>query len=377
MTERLSQLLHDEAATLDIPAANASAVLATGRGMRRRRAAFGGTAAAVAVAAAGAFAASALTSLPDGEPEEDYVAVAYSADGYAEQGAIAVDRKLYVAGKHIPFDEAVKSFYYTSAGVVVRSGKSPWTDHSDVDHYTLVRPDGSRKSVDLKTSDRVVGTEPDSPNLAYMERTGDRWDVVVVDVDRGEEIARHPVEVDGEWGGWEAPPAAIDGDVVWVRFGGDATEVNWRTGQVRQVPGSGSVYEIANGYYADWRISEWILRRMKDGAEVSRFASTDDIYAFFSPDGRWMKVWDQDTGPGEKSKPTYLFDVVGGERHPLPEGSSTYEVGWTPGGDLLVLDKTGAVRICNPATGRCTDTDLDFEVGEDTVVKLGGNPYES
>lgn len=376
MTERLSQLLRVEADSLDIPVPPAAAAYAQGRGIRRRRAVVRATA-AVSVASAAVLAAGALARLHDGRSADDYVAVAYSAEAYAEQGAIAVDRKLYVAGKHIPFDEAVKSFYYTSAGVVVRSGKSPWTDHSDVDHYTLVRPDGSRKSVDLKTSDRVVGTEPDSPNLAYMDKSGDRFDVVVVDVDRGKEIARHPVEVDGEWGGWEAPPAAIDGDLVWVRFGGDATEVNWRTGQVRQVPGSGRVYEIANGYYADWRKSEWILRRMKDGVEVSRFAATEDIYAFFSPDGRWMKVWDQDDGQGDKSKPTYLFDVVGGQRHSLPDGVSTSDFGWTPGGDLLVLDKNGAVRICAPATGRCTDTGMDFEVGQDTVIKLGGNPYES
>lgn len=378
MTERLSQLMRAEADALDIPAPPASDTFAQGRRLRRRKQIAAGVA-TVAAGAAVAVGAGVLVAGPDRQTDEN-VAVAYSPTTYQVEGALAVDRKLYVAGRHIPFDQAVKSFYYTSEGVVVRSGKSPWTDDGDVDHYTLVKPDGDRTSVDLESNDRMISTEPDSTNLAYATRNGDRWDVVVIDTATGDEVARRPVAGKFTWGGWEAPPVAIDGDLVWVHFDGGWTEVNWRTGDNHVVPGTANVHEIANGNYAVQGHSEWVVRRMSDGAEVARFAANRDTYAFFSPDGKWMKVFDQEAGmPGEKDSGSFLMDVINGERHAPPPGIGPhYGWGWTPRGDLLTIDpKSGEVRTCDPATAACSATGLSLDVSEKTIIKLGGNSYES
>lgn len=384
MTERLSQLMRAEADALDIPAPPAMAAYDQGRRLRRRQQLTTGVVAcaAVTVLTAGAFAL-----LPDGG--HDAVASPYSAEKYADIGALAVDRELYVGGSRVPFDEAVKSFYYTSDGVVVRSGKSPWTMDGDVDHYTLVRPDGTRKSVDLRTRDRVIGTEPDSTHLAYVEANGTRWDVVVIDVSTGEELARHTVEGNFHQG-WEAPPAAIDGDLVWVDFDenpdsdgpnqGRMASINWRTGDVRTVPGQGRVGWPVNGYYVYRGEREQVVRRMVDDSEVVRIEEPADTMLRFSPDGQWLKVYDGDfTGQkGDHADPArpYVVNVRTGSRQTLT--GQGWDYGWTPTGVLITVDRTtGNVQTCDPATGRCSDAGIDFEIDGDTVIKLGGNDHES
>lgn len=369
MGERLAELMQDEAAGIAVPPAPAGPVLAQGRRLRRRRqlAVGASLAAGLAVVVGG-------TSfvVGQGRGTDD---VAFSVDAYREQGALSVDDKLYVAGRHIPFERAVKSFYYTAQGVVVRSGTSPWTDDADVDHYTLVHGDGTRKELDLETSDRVVATEPDSSRLAYAEPADDgRWAVVVTDLVSGKELDRTLVEGRFTWGGWEAPPVALDGDLVWVHLDDGWTEVDWRAGEVREVPGTDSVYEIANGSYASVEEGTWTIRSMEDGDVVSTVEVGKDGYGFFSPDGRYLRFFHQGI-PGKGSFEPFVYDVTTGARTPMPDGRR--DVGWTPDGDLLALAKNGAVEICPVATGECRPTGLVMDVSEDSTIKLGGNPYES
>jgi hypothetical protein len=370
MVEQLSELMRDEASRIAVPVPPAAAVLTEGRRLRRRRRL---AAAASAAAAVAAIAGGALLVTGQGRGPDD---VAFSVDAYRGQGALAVDNKLYVAGHHIPFDRSVKSFYYTGIGVVVRSGTSPWTDDADVDHYTLVTGDGNRKELDLKTHDRVVSTEPDSGRLAYAEPApGGKWAVVVSDVTSGRELDRTVVKGRFTWGGWEAPPVSLDGDLVWVHFDGGWTEVDWRTGEVREVPGTRSVSEIANGNYATVHDGTWTIRSMEDGAVVSTVDVGKDTYGFFSPDGRFIRFFDQMTGlPGAKPSEPFVYDVRTGARTPLPGGR---DVGWTPDGDLLALTKDGTVEVCIPGTGACQPTGLVMNLTKDSTIKLGGNPYES
>jgi hypothetical protein len=367
MSERFSAVLHDEARAIAVPPPPTGAVLARARLARRRR--------RTTVAASAAFTVAAVTggtflvsSQLDRSDE-----VTFSVDSYREQGALAVDGKLYVAGRRVPFERAVKSFSYTADGVVVRSGTSPWTDDADVDHYTLVKADGSRTELDLETNDRVVATEPDSNRLAYAEPTSDgRWAVVVTDLDTGADLSRTVLGGRFTWGGWEAPPVALDGDLVWVHFDGGWSEVDWRTGEVRQVPDTRNVFEIANGRYASVLDGQWTIRSIQDGSTVSVIDVGNNGYGFFSPDGRYLRFFDQRAFNGKGWEP-FFYDADTAQRAPVPPER---DLGWTPDGDVLALGADGNVRICQVG-GDCQPSGLTVEVKKDSVVKLGGNDYES
>lgn len=372
MTETLKELLHDEATRVDVPPLHTDALMQRGRVIRRRRRAVVGLAALGLLAAAGGGTAVTVAALRSSED-----AVTFSSTRYQEEGALSVDAELYVAGEHVPFDESVKSFLYTSVGTVVRSGTSPWTDDADVDHYTLVRPDGSRRQVDLTTNDRVVSTEPDSTHLAYADPNGDRWDLVVMDLETGKELARTTVTGTFTWGGWEAPPVALDGDLVWVHFDSGWTELDWRTGAVREVPGTQRVYEVANGRYAVQRADGWwAVRSMETGEQLARLHLPELWYGMFSPDGSRVKFFDQEAGaPGnDDGPPAFVYDLETGKRTPLT--GMPWDYGWTPDGDLLTIED-GDVRTCAVPGGTCLPTGLSLDVGKDSVVKLGGNAYES
>ena len=128
MGEQLSELMRDEAARIAVPVPPAAAVLTEGRRLRRRRrlAVAASAAAGVAAVAGGAL----LITGQDRGPDH----VGFSVDAYREQGALAVDDELYVAGHHIPFDRSVKSFYYTG-----RRGRRPVGDVA-VDRRRRRRP---------------------------------------------------------------------------------------------------------------------------------------------------------------------------------------------------------------------------------------------
>ena len=211
MTERLSVLLREEAEALDVPPAATGAILARGRGLRRRRRWTRAAAAiaAVAVVASGTAGVHRLRA-------EDEIDPAHAADDFASQGAFAVGHELYLGDLSIHWDDSIKALYYTAAGVVVRSGDSEDTNDG-ISTYTLVTPTGERSLVHAASSDRIPGFEPDGDNFAYADQSDGHLDVVVHDVVTDRELARitvldHPVE-----SGWDAPPVSIDGDLVWVR----------------------------------------------------------------------------------------------------------------------------------------------------------------
>ena len=168
---------------------------------------------------------------------DDEIDPVHAAEAFASEGAFAVGRELYVGELQIRWPEAVKAIYYTSAGVVVRSGGSSDTSVGQ-SHYELVTPTGERSTVDVNMGSRIAGFEPDSTRFAYATQDDGRLEVVVHDVVTDEELARitvldHPVET-----GWEAPKVSIDGDLVWVQtYPTGWIEVNWRTGEQPGRPG--------------------------------------------------------------------------------------------------------------------------------------------
>lgn len=371
MTERLSQLLHDEAAALDIPAANAPAVYRRGRTVRRRQQ----VVASLAVAALVVVGAAGAITLGNGSGGQHETQFTGALEDYATEGAVAVGDQLFVDGEQVRIDGSVKSTSYSAAGVVVASGKPPWTDNR-VDQYTLVRPDGSTHAVDIEPGVARIATEPDSDRLTYATRTGEgdnRWDIVVVSLTTGTELSRTTVDGDGTVDGWETPLVALDGDLTWARFVGGWTEVNWRSGTVRPVPGTSTynVIAIANGVYTTENDGVWTTRSMADGAVLDRMPKPKGYPATaFSPDGRHLRVWDLVDG----DQPTFLYNPRTGSRHNAPAGYRDF--GWTPSGQLQTIDlDTGQVVTCRPLSLDCQPTGLRFEVPEKFVIYLGGNDY--
>jgi glyoxylase-like metal-dependent hydrolase (beta-lactamase superfamily II) len=117
MTERLSALLHAEATDLDVPVPEAPTLLTRGRTLRRRRRV---TTALTSVAVLAVIGGSVAVAL--GVTGDDRATDPLPAGGFGSSGAFSVGEKLYIGGQEIDWDEPIKTLYYTSAGVVVRSG---------------------------------------------------------------------------------------------------------------------------------------------------------------------------------------------------------------------------------------------------------------
>ncbi|MEZ5093855.1 hypothetical protein [Nocardioides sp.] len=274
MTDRLADLLDAEVAHLVVPVPPSAEVLAQGRRLQRRRrtVAVGGAAAATATAVViGVLAAGAG---PRTAPDHRDPAPLTALEAYRTQGAFSVGSDIHfgASGAFVThLDEKVKSFYYTSAGVLVRTGKVTYTDDSGPSHYVLVRPDGETSRVSLDLGDRAPGADPSQPYLAFADRVGDgddSWRVVVYDVSADEEAASIPVQGRFTWGGWVAPPVALSGDHVYLGMDDGRVDVDWRAGTVSAPdPGGAATYpEIAGTHVLTDGVAE-PSRRQPAGRE--------------------------------------------------------------------------------------------------------------
>lgn len=357
MTERLTTLLRDEADRLVVPPPPAE-ILLQGKRRRRRDQATLGLVAVVVVAVTGAGIVAAT-----GRGSTSAVDPAKLAE-FEQWGAVAVGRDVHIGRTHVRTQGDISAMYYSADGVVIRS---------DGD-YQLVRADGEVSSISVDIPDRVPGFEPDSTRFAYAEATGaDEWQVVVHDTATDEELAR--VDVAGPaYGGWSAPPVAIDGDLVWVHLADRWVEVDWRTGSVRDVPGTGTTYEVANGAYAvqsggyTERPGEpWEVRSWADGSLIGTADLRPGWYASFSPDGRYLRAFPNEADP--RSWRPEVFEPATGLSRTVPDE----DFGWTPSGDLLVVEGD-QIRVCTAMTGECRERSFDRGAGD---LRIGGNPYES
>jgi hypothetical protein len=191
----------------------------------------------------------------------------------------------------------------------------------------------------------------------------------VHDAASDEELARVTVEGTFTWGGWEAPPVAIDGDHVWVHFDGHWTDVDWRTGDARDVPATDRTYELANGRYAVQRDDVWEVRSWSDRSLLGSVDLPRGWYAFFSPDGRYLRAFPNETSPAHWVPRVY--DTATGSGRMVPDAGDDF--GWTPAGDLLVV-ADGELKVCPPPGSECATRPFDRDTGD---LRIGGNPYES
>jgi hypothetical protein len=297
MTERLSTLLDAEAESIEVPDAQPDLIVRRARAFRLRRRAVRGAvgvaAAAIVAVGVGLVGLGSDSGTPTASAQARFENAA-AVPAYGTYGAFAAGSTIYIGNHKVHFEEKIKSIYYTSEGVLIRMGKRAYLDEPGPSHYTLIHPDGTTRQIDLHMGDRVPATDPQSPDIAYLEPTGSRWSFVVVDLRTGREVARKVVDGRFTWGGWEAPPASMSGTRVWGLFDEGWREFDWSTGTTRLVPGTkGEILEAAHGRYisggdngptltvADFVTGDTVRTTPSRGEET---------FATFSPDGRFLRI---------------------------------------------------------------------------------------
>ena len=122
MTERLAQLMHDEADSLTIPSPQAATALARGRRARTRdRVLVGGAGVATTAVLVGA----ALVATNGADEPTTGRGLDPATAAYLDAGAFATGSTIHLpGGRDVTVEEKVKVLYYTSAGVLARTGKN-------------------------------------------------------------------------------------------------------------------------------------------------------------------------------------------------------------------------------------------------------------
>jgi len=384
VTERLSALLRQEAAALDIPPVDHDAILGRGRQARIRRRATVFLAAAAVVAVVGTGTALALNGPDDGRNGKatDSVASAGPSRGVVAYGAGST---VVVDGTTATIPDTLHSLHYTSVGVLARSNPNDGaSDGSGPESLTLVAADGT--TADLGTIPEGVGpaTDPDEPVYALAEQSGDGFRVVIRDALSGDEVGSVPLP-DLPMSYWPVPPLALDGDVVYAGFEEEAYAVNWRTGEMQQAAGlGGGMPEVRGGFALAYGekldkgsgvldlVVSVVNAATGGSALVVPLEQGDYGSGSLSPDGKYlrftremgMNLNDENVKPG--------VDIY----HVATQGRVTLTGdgwGWTSGGSPFRVQGT-SLDICDPLTGTCT-TETGPEIGSN--VRLAGIPYES
>ena len=370
MTEHLTALLAREAEGLEIPPAPDREIIGTGRRLRRRRTAtiWGGAALSVAVVAA---AGSVLVGGHDTRTTQPA-----PASPPPISTAWAVDDTVYVGadGRAVAMPEVAQSLYFTSAGILVRTNKDGSSDGGAPFHFELVTDKATPTKVDVTLGDVVPSTDPSEPYLAWATMQHGQIQVIVHDVSTDKDVATVDVPGDFSWGGWEAPPVALSGDLVYVGTDDHTTVVNWRTGDAHTtdaVPGN-TLPEITAGRTLD------LTRGPKAHTDVVDVTSGRTLLnipgaladsASLSPDGRFVMV----TTGFDPPLRTKVYDVDTRTSITLPESNAAYA--WSGNGDVIQVDGT-TLTTCAATTGTCATSTVP-SVGGNGLVRYTGELFES
>jgi len=187
-----------------------------------------------------------------------------------------------------------------------------------------------------------------------------------------EEISRTTLDGAFTWGGWEAPPVELDGELVYVGLDDATVAVAWRTGEVTTTALDGSTAPAVAGGH--------VVRSSRRSVDVVDLASGEVVfstppdgypYVTLSPDGRFAKVVQQDE---RESSGFVVVDLRTSEMTTIDQ--APWDFGWTPAGNLISVDLAAReLTTCSPTTGTCDSTPVSGPVtGE---LKLAGNAYES
>lgn len=342
MTERLKQLLDGEAHDLSVPPPPTDAVLRQGRTIRRRnRTTVAGAGLAAAVVIGGSVAA-----LSGGGPDRAAPDPATPAGG--GNAVFSYGNEVFYDGashRAAVDDTAVKSLFYTSAGVLVRHGDDSGSDGGGPQRFSVITADGTVQRLSLETEETVHAADPAQPYVVYGEAVSGELQVVVHDVASDSEAARVTVGPTTET--WF--PVSLDGDTVYVQDGydGKTLAVDWATGEVTEsdIP---SVWEVHGGHVVSEDGRESVVIDIATGDVVASSSSgTFDL----SPDGRYALLLPEETElePGSDT-PAQVLGLDSDSSATLI--GNPYDWGWTADGDLFRVEKQ-QVTTCSAETGEC------------------------
>jgi hypothetical protein len=339
MTERLKQLLDGEAHDLAVPPPATDAVLRQGRGIRRRNRIIVGASSLVAVIAIGG----SVVALAGGN--DNNAAPDPTGSPVGHNPVFAYGNEVFYDGprhRSAIDDTAVKSLFYTSAGVVVRHGDNSWSDGGGPQRFSLVTPDGDVRPLRLENEETVHASDPDQPYVVYGEAVDGKLQAVVYDVATDTEEARVTVGRTRET--WF--PVSLDGDTLYVqdRSTDETYAVDWKAGTA-EPSDIASPWEVAGGHAGTESDGD---PAVIDIAEGDVLVSADGAgYFDLSPDGRYAQLVVEEGGGSTFE----VYDVATGESVSI-EGNP-FEWGWTADGDLFKVGKS-SVTTCDSATGECT-----------------------
>lgn len=342
MTERLKQLLDGEAHELAVPAPATDAVLRQGRGIRRRnRITVGAAGVAAAVVVGGS-----VVALTGGDSHRDAADPAASLSGKA---VFSYGNQVFYDGpRHRAEiqDDAVKSLYYTSAGVLVRHGDNADSDGGGPQRFSLVTPDGTVARLGLETEETVHATDVDQPYVAYGEAVDGELQVVVYDVVADAEEAR--VTVGPTRQSWF--PVSIDGDMVYVEdtSADEIYDVDWKAGTA-EPSDTPSAWNVVNGRVAAETDGQPSVIDVATGDVI--FTVDEEGYFNLSPDGRYAELFNEEGEVSEDEADFEVYDIGSGSS--VTYTGPAYGWGWTAGGDRFHVGES-EVRTCDSETGKCT-----------------------
>lgn len=364
MTDRLSQLLHEEAAQLPTTTPDVASVTLAGRRLRRReRLATGLTTAAVLTLVVGA-AAVVRQGLVDNEP--DVVSLPRDVIVYGWQDMVHLD------DVSVEVPGTVTAVDLTPSGVVVT------TDTPD--ELILVRYDGSTLPLGPTSDESAVTTDPETDLFVHAVQRDDGVVVVVLDAKTGAVVRELP-GTDRTGGGGLRPAVVLDGDTLYLAqrregmfainvVSGDRRTVDRVVRSIPAVRGGRRVVGDSRSYtVSDVETGELLL-------SVPSRAVAD---ASLSYDGRWFLVSDQTrprNGPVDQFYPPYVtvYDLESGREVVLDEADSALGWGWNVAGELYRVDAGEVVR-CDPATGVCDRSPAPEPLRKATIPSLPGMPF--
>ena len=360
----LRTLLRDAADEVDVPRLATDELHLRTRAVRRRRRARW-VAGAAALAMAGALGTYALSGTLRGD--EPHIA---AAEGDPRGWAVAEGGSVHFGdGSVVTYGGRVNDLRYTSVGLLARSTQSNA-------RLSLITTAGVQP-LDLgDVSDRLIGTDPDSPYVSWTVEDGDGWLVRVVDLVTGEKVADVPISGRYTWAGWKTPPVAVDGEHAYVALDDRTLDVEWRAGRVstsRGLPGSYTT-EVIDGR----AVTDDAKHRTKSVIEVATGKVLLTVHSSDAPDGLITLMLSPD-GSHAVAAPYRLCDQSnycryedsGVSIHDLEQGTQTTadlgeQFGWTADGQLIRASGTG-VEICDEAGQGCAGTPITLKKHVDTI----------
>ncbi|GAA1162010.1 hypothetical protein [Nocardioides aquiterrae] len=361
MTDRLSVLLREEAAALEVPPVPGDLLAAGHRELRNRRTRTTlATALVVLLVTVGVSAAvSAWLGGDDTVQPADRLA-------YEQEGAWARGDEVHV-GNHVVVVPGTQALQYSSAGVVVTTEDGG---------FVLVTPDGDVQPLHLpirRSTPRppTVATDPTQPYLAYVRAVDDAASQLVVrDLGTGAETTVGDPFPEDPAGASEAQQL-WDTQVFWFRRG-DGRFVDWQTGERVPYPDgpvnsqNGFGHGVTIGYDPTQQL--WVVTSRSEDSRVLELPVSDPASAHvsLSVDGRYLAASTDDGFD--------VHDVAAGTSVHFGDDRDVEDYGWTPDGHLVgkrYRSQAAEVEVCDPRTGTCDGTGDSY----DEPLTLVSGPY--